>query len=604
MRTRAILFAVSSLAASAAFAADPYIGYIYPSGIEAGTTNRLVIGGQNLYRIKGVRFSRPGLKVLKIENVPGFSPPTGPQRKHLTKWLDGIAKGNLEEPPLPEDPHLDEWRSNSWWRVLGTLDAGKLSIVESDLYVPKNALQATPSLRQKLLVTVVADESAEPGRGEFCLYTPNGISAPRPFEITAASHVAEPLYAPPHRPPPPLPPVEIAAGGRVVLDGQILPGSTDAFRLRLKKESRYSFKATARELQPYVGDAVPGFFNASLTLKDESGATVAFADDEERFRPDPVMYFAPEADGVYRLEIHDVLYRGREDFVYSIEVAEGVEAKASCSPEADGVVLPGETARKVFDVERPGPLVLEVFARRLGSPLDAVLTLRRAPDGPELAYWDDVTNTVFIGTIPQAECDPRGVFDFKEPGQYVAEITDRTGHGGPDYFWRLDVRQPDPGFEVYSTRSTLPLTRNSPVKVKFQVLRRDGFTGDVKLEFPKEARCVGGVVTSGVDSVTALVYPNGPAVPEPRPMTVFATGEVAGWTVRVPVVPCDEYEQAFAWKHLVPAESFLFASQGVAKPAPPKPAAKPKPPAAANPAPAKPKPPADEKPAAPKPAGK
>ena len=110
--------------------------------------------------------------------ISNFQNPSGPQKKHLTKWLDGIAAGNLEEPPLPENPHLEEWRSNTWWRALGTLDAGQLAIVESDLYTPKNALQATPSLRQKLLVTVAADADAKPGRGALCLYGPAGISAP------------------------------------------------------------------------------------------------------------------------------------------------------------------------------------------------------------------------------------------------------------------------------------------------------------------------------------------------------------------------------------------------------------------------------------------
>ena len=313
MKTRTAILALSALCACALHAADPYVGYIYPAGIKAGETNRLVIGGQNLSRVKGLRFSGGGLRVIKIENVPNFQNPSGPQKKHLVKWLDGIAAGNMEEPPLPENPHLEEWRSNTWWRALGTLDAGQLAIVESDLYTPKNALQATPSLRQKLLVTVAADADAKPGRGELCLYGPAGISAPRPFAVSSAPHVAEPLFSPPYRPAPEPPPVEVPAGGEVILDGQILPGSTDVFKLRLGKDRSYSFRATARELQPYIGDAVPGFFNASLTLKDETGRVVAFADDEMRFMPDPEMRFAPDADGVYRLEIHDVLYRGRED---------------------------------------------------------------------------------------------------------------------------------------------------------------------------------------------------------------------------------------------------------------------------------------------------
>jgi len=157
------------------------------------------------------------------------------------------------------------------------------------------------------------------------------------------------------------------------------------------------------------------------------------------------------------------------------------------------------------------------------------------------------------------------VFDFQEPGRYVAEISDRTGHGGQDYFWRLDVRSPGPGFAVYSTRSTLPLAKRSALKVKFHVMRYDGFNGDVKLEFPYEVSCSGCVATSGVDVVTAQLFGKGPPVPEPRPAVIFASAAIGGSVVRVPVVPCDEYEQAFAWKHLVPAETFLLTSQGGAK---------------------------------------
>ena len=37
--------AALALAVATAPAAGPYVGYIYPSGVQVGTTNRLVIGG-------------------------------------------------------------------------------------------------------------------------------------------------------------------------------------------------------------------------------------------------------------------------------------------------------------------------------------------------------------------------------------------------------------------------------------------------------------------------------------------------------------------------------------------------------------------------------
>ena len=391
--TRLLASSFIMLAAASAFAVDPYIGYIYPSGIQAGTTNRFIIGGQAIAGARNFRFSGGGINVLKVQPVPNFAPPNGSfQRKHLIKWLDGIAAGNREEPPLPtNDPHLDEWRSNSWWKVLGTLDEGQLAIVEYDLHVPKNALQSSPSLRQMSLVTIAADADAKPGCRSFVAWNFNGFSAPRPFYVTSARHVAEPLYVPPHRAQPEPPFVDLN-DGPAVLDGQILPGSTDVFRLRLAGGRRYVFNVTARELQPYIGDAVPGFFNAALSLKGEQGEPVAFADDNARFRPDPLLEFSPPSDGTYRLEIRDVLYRGRFDFVYAISVG---EAEETPRPKADGVVSrPGAVALKKFTVHSPGPRVLEVLpAAAVRRLMPSSHFARRRAD----RNWQD-------GTMSQTRC--------------------------------------------------------------------------------------------------------------------------------------------------------------------------------------------------------
>ena len=566
---RTPILALASALALAASGADPYAGYIYPAGIQAGTTNRFIIGGQGLGGLRSVHFDNPGLKVLEVEAVPGFpNPANNFQRRHLIKWLDGIAAGNLEEPPLPDDPHISEWRSNSWWRALGTLDAGKRAIVERDLFVPRNALQGTPSLRQMRLVTVAADKDASPGWCSFMVVGPGGISAPRPFEVSKARRVEEPLYVPPHRKQPEPPLVDVREQG-AILEGQIRPGSTDVFRLHLAAKKQYVLSATARELQPYIGDAVPGFFNAVLVMKDPKGAVVVKTDDSLRFRPDPVMYFTPPADGIYSLEIHDVLYRGRADFVYSVAVnAQGPRIRypsagfprRAFDRKPDGVVsAPGEVSRRTFIVDKPGPRVLDLVARRRGSPLDAVLSIRKASGGPVLAQWDDVTNKVFVGSVPQGECDPIGVYDFKEAGEYVAGVTDRTGHGAKDYSWWLDVRRKRPEFYVYSARSTLPLNWKNPVKVDFVLERRNGFEGDVSLVYPDGIQDVEKrVFTGAVERVTARLVYKGLEKADMRPVAITARAKVGNEVISVPVVPCDEYEQAFAWKHLLPAKAFTL----------------------------------------------
>ena len=55
-------------------------------------------------------------------------------------------------------------------------------------------------------------------------------------------------------------------------------------------------------LIPYLPDAVPGWFQASLTLYDAQGNELAYA-DHYRFHPDPVLYYVIPHDGQYTIEI-------------------------------------------------------------------------------------------------------------------------------------------------------------------------------------------------------------------------------------------------------------------------------------------------------------
>jgi hypothetical protein len=77
----------------------------------------------------------------------------------------------------------------------------------------------------------------------------------------------------------------------------------------------------ARQLIPYLADAVPGWFQATMALYDPKGNEVAY-DDDYRFDPDPVLFHPVPEDGVYGLEVRDALYRGRDDFVYRLSVGE------------------------------------------------------------------------------------------------------------------------------------------------------------------------------------------------------------------------------------------------------------------------------------------
>ena len=295
-------------------AADPYIGYLYPAGAQTGTTVRVLVGGQNLQGIRDGIVPGGGVSIRSITAVPSFPAPDATQRKYLLEWLARIETGNRIAPERPEK--TDSWRKNLWWEKLDQLDLLERTIVTRNLCVRRNALQATPSLRQMAIVEISVAADAEPGAREFRLWGRNGISAPKLFYVDRAPHTPEPLYVRPGRPKPPTP---LVTRFPAVLDGQIMPGETDRFRLRLEAEKFYTMTLVGRKLQPFIGDAVPGHFQPVLRLLRPDGSEAAFADDEG-FNPDPVLRFRPDADGDYLLEVRDNLYRGREDFVYRVTV--------------------------------------------------------------------------------------------------------------------------------------------------------------------------------------------------------------------------------------------------------------------------------------------
>lgn len=578
-----------ALLAGAARGADPYVGYVYPAGAQAGTTNRLVVGGQFFWSFKGV-VAGEGVRVLDVELVPNFPPPVSEQRRYLVKWLDQIARGDRAQPRLPvESASYADWRSNRWYSALGELDAGKLSLVEHFLYTPRNALQMSPALSQKLLVTVAVDADAAPGVRELRVWGRNGFSPPRPFLVSAAPHLKKPLYVPPHRAQPPVPAV---AAVPCVLDGQIMPGATDRWPLPLAKGRTLTFRVRGRELQPYIGDAVPGFFNPVLRLVGRAGETLAFADDFF-YHPDPVLTFTAPEDGDYALEIHDNLYRGREDFTYEIAVEEGarlpsvrdlslsplpaweIPADARVADVAGVIAAPGQANAHELEVREPGTLGIDLLARRAGSPLDARVTVWRGAD--RIARIDDVTNAFQFGSIIQAECDPVGRVCFDRPGRYELRVEDEAGRGGQDFFYALRVHRPAPRFAVWCRKSGLALRAWwGGARVAFEVVRRDGFDGAVTLEENDFVKFKPNVIPAESNRVVVTAVSKLQKPLAPTNMTLTASAVVDGFHVTVPVVPADEYNQAFAWYHLIPARTFAFVGLPGNRPKPQKKNAPPK----------------------------
>lgn len=579
------------LAAALRAFAEPYAGYLYPAGIQAGTTVRVLVGGQQLNGITGAIISGEGVRVVKAVTVPGFPHPDGKQQKWLLDWIRNLEKGETAPPPLPEEAAA--WRKCSWWEHLDQLDLLERTIVTRNLCVRPNPLQQTPSLRQMAILDITADADAQPGERELRIVCRNGVSAPKLFYVDAASHVREPLYTRPGVPKPPNPQVkELPA----VIDGQIMPGETDKFEVTLEPDTEYSFSLTGWKLLPYIGDAVPGHFQPVLQLIGPDGKEAAFADDEY-FLPDPVMRFRSGAGGEYTLLVRDNLYRGRQDFVYRVTLEKGTVPYQMASrsfpeldefpeEEYDGRILnvtrplvitgklskPGETDLYRFRGRKGMRLVADLAARRDGSPMDGVLTLF-AQDGRVIAQVDDTPRAINVGAIPQ-QTDPVILAELPDDGVCTLKVSDLNGRGGADWCYRLRIGPEEPDFRIFTTISAVSMHPGQTASVKLLIERTGGFDGPITIVPDKDAVPSAREIPAGAGEYILPLRNSAKKASTPRRIELFAEAKIGNRTIRRKVIPADIFSQAFAYDHLLPARDFLIGTRTDGKPKPKEPAAK------------------------------
>ncbi|MBC8117222.1 MAG: hypothetical protein H7062_22735 [Candidatus Saccharimonas sp.] len=171
----------------------------------------------------------------------------------------------------------------------------------------------------------------------------------------------------------------------------------------------------------------------------------------------------------------------------------------------------------------------EVFASRLGSPLDSLISIT------------DSTGAVLASNDDDGSHDSRLMFVAPGFGEYVLHVTDKRGAGGDGFVYRVEATEPPPGLAVFlprpdrrsQDRQTIAVPRGNRVLMNLGI-RRDGMDGEVQL--------VGRGLPSGVSFSEANLPPDRfwiPVVVEARadaPISgalaeVLATGKVDGQTV-------------------------------------------------------------------------
>jgi hypothetical protein len=620
MIKRGLFFAASVCtlltAAAGAQNQDAYIGYVYPAGGQQGTVVPVRVGGQRIDGVYDAVVSGEGVDVKVVDCFRRISPN---DVRLLREQLQLIKK---------EKDQADETDREIAERIQQRLD--------EDQRQP-----GSQSLATVTLLEVTIDKNALPGRREIRVLTPRGASNPLSFyigrlpessrkamkvsklQILGKEHLAQRKR--------PAEEEERTITLPCTVNGQIASGEINRYRFEAKKGDRLVITTLARRLVPYIADAVPGWFQPVITLRNAVGEKMAFNDDF-RFKPDPSLLYEVPETGEYILSIHDAIYRGREDFVYRITIGEtpfitsvfppGGTVGGRFRPELNGwnlgsarLRLPGNGAapgihyvaadrgdvlsnhipfaldtlpecneqknpvtgvQKVdlpiivngrieepgnkdayrFTVTEPCTVVAEVSARRLDSPLDAIIYL--TDDNDRIIAFNDDHSDPGSG-LNTHHADSYLRVKLPESGTYRLHLTDTARQGGDAYTYRLRLSLPQPDFELRTVPSKINF-RGNTAGLEVFIIRKDGFDGSVMINLDPENKEFTGmpaVLNPGEEKTSFTITTTKKDWDEPVALSIIGTATINRDQRIRRAVPSEDWMQAFLWRHLVPAQELL-----------------------------------------------
>jgi hypothetical protein len=339
----------------------PHAAFIYPAGGRLGSAFEVTVGGQYLDGAKQAFFAGDGVKA----EVIGFSKPLAQKElDDLRTQLKELEQSHSNAPAKPA-PSLQPVQHPGGAPLskpgFKTVPADAAAPPAKDVpaaapalpvvrmpWTPEDKMLAAdlhkqidtdqrmrmaPALSQSVVLRITVDAHATLGNHELRLLTNQGFTNPLNFLVDRFPEITRPFQ---HVPP------SLAAGGGLplsaqaraeayeaprkialpaIINGQMMPGSADLYRFHARKGQKIVIAAMTRALIPFMSDAVPGWFQAVLTLTDAKGTELASA-DHFRFSQEPVLKVEIAEEGDYNLSVRDVLNRGREDFIYRITMGE------------------------------------------------------------------------------------------------------------------------------------------------------------------------------------------------------------------------------------------------------------------------------------------
>lgn len=211
----------------------------------------------------------------------------------------------------------------------------------------------------------------------------------------------------------------------------------------------------------------------------------------------------------------------------------------------------------VFEVEGKAgeTIVAEVYARRLGSPLDSVLKVTDV-NGKIIAINDDHYDAA--SGLNTDHADSYLMVKLPADGKYFIHLGDTRRQAGKEYAYRLRISQPQPDFAMCLIPSSICIRSKASAAVTVYAIRKDGYDGPIKLSFknlPKGLESPGVTLAAKQEVVGLTLKTNLMSMEKPVYLTVVGAAKLGDREIVHEAMPAEDKMQAFLWRHLLPAEN-------------------------------------------------
>ena len=488
---------VLTLVASAS-ASTPGTSYIFPAGAQRGTTVKVIVGGHYLYESCPWKMFGVGITTSKdlrlAERQVWFEGPRIPMP--ASQAGESYPKDQLGTVTVDKDAPLG-FRYYQAWTSEG-IAAGRRFVIGHLPEVVEQEIDGRPiPTAVKLPVTI--NGRIFP-REDVDIWTFSGKKGSSYVCEVNAARIGSPLDSR----------LEIIGP-----DGGRLAENTDHFGndsyLRFTAPADGTYRVRIHDLkflglQPYVYRLTitdGPWVEQTYPLGIQRGTKTEVQLLGQQLPVKPVTVDVP-ADAIGTIG-HSLSVPMGETNVFALAVSDHpnvLEADGNNTPAtAQAVTLPvvlngriesvGDTDHFVFQAKKDESLVMDLQAARLGSLLDA-----------RVSVLDAAGKRIGGGDESKGSSDPK--FTFKAPGdgKFTVVISEQEpGRGGERFAYRLEIApsaKAKPGFQLKLPGDAISVARNGEAKIKINVERTGGFNEEIALAVEN---LPAGVTVSGGDKI-------------------------------------------------------------------------------------------------------